>query len=251
MTSTPPLKVITENAGYSYFRHRALDSLSTTFEAGTITGLLGRNGCGKSTLAMVLAGQLKHSGHVQMQWDGQTSSAPIWDNGKLMRHVALVSDETSVFGDWKIRDTLDLWQATRPHFDREYCLELLDNWSISPKRKPAKLSRGQKSAFFASLGLASRCALTIFDEVHLGMDAVIRQEFYDTLLADYVTHPRTIIISSHLVNEIENIIENVVILDHGKLKEVGDADRLRAKYSTKSTLASLTDVLIAATGRNS
>ncbi|WP_216379223.1 ATP-binding cassette domain-containing protein [Arcanobacterium phocae] len=248
---TPPLKVMTENAGYSYFRHRALESVSTTFEAGTITGLLGRNGCGKSTLSMALAGQLKHTGFVQMQWDGQTSSSPIWNNRDLMRHVALVSDETSVLTEQKMNNTIDLWQATRPDFDRDFCLELLDQWTINPKRKPKKLSRGQKSAFFASLGLASRCPLTIFDEVHIGMDAVVRQEFYDALLADYVKHPRTIIISSHLVNEIEDIIENVVILDHGKLHEVGNADHLRAKYSTESGLASLTDVLIASTRRNS
>ncbi|WP_216387190.1 ATP-binding cassette domain-containing protein [Arcanobacterium phocae] len=248
---TPPLKVITENAGYSYLRHRALESVSTTFEAGTITGLLGRNGCGKSTLSMVLAGQLKHTGFVQMQWDGQTSSSPIWNNRDLMRQVALVSDETSVLTEQKMNNTIALWQATRPDFDRDFCLELLDQWAIDPKRKPKKLSRGQKSAFFASLGLASRCPLTIFDEVHIGMDAVVRQEFYDALLADYVKHPRTIIISSHLVNEIEDIIENVVILDHGKLHEVGNADHLRAKYSTESGLASLTDVLIASTQRNS
>ncbi|SDU77488.1 ATP-binding cassette domain-containing protein [Arcanobacterium phocae] len=248
---TPPLKVITENTGYSYFRHRALESVSTTFEAGTITGLLGRNGCGKSTLSMVLAGQLKHTGFVQMQWDGQTSSSPIWNNRDLMRQVALVSDETSVLTEQKMKNTIALWQATRPDFDRDFCLELLDRWAIDPKRKPKKLSRGQKSAFFASLGLASRCPLTIFDEVHIGMDAVVRQEFYDALLADYVKHPRTIIISSHLVNEIEDIIENVVILDHGKLHEVGNADHLRAKYSTESGLASLTDVLIASTRRNS
>ncbi|USR79764.1 ATP-binding cassette domain-containing protein [Arcanobacterium pinnipediorum] len=251
MTPNPPLHVVTDKTSYSYFHHRALDSVSATFEAGTITGLLGRNGCGKSTLSMVLAGQLKYSGHVQMSWAGQTSSQPIWENRELMQHVALVSDETSVFTDQKMRETIELWQATRPNFDRELCLELLDQWSINPKRKPKKLSRGQKSAFFASLGLASRCALTIFDEVHIGMDAVVRQEFYDALLADYVKHPRTVIISSHLVNEIEDMIENVVILDRGAVKESGNADQLRAKYSAENTLASLTDVLIAATRRNS
>lgn len=83
------------------------------------------------------------------------------------------------------------------------------------------------------------------------MDAVVRQEFYDALLADYVKHPRTVIISSHLVNEIEDMIENVVILDRGAVKESGNADQLRAKYSAENTLASLTDVLIAATRRNS
>lgn len=83
------------------------------------------------------------------------------------------------------------------------------------------------------------------------MDAVVRQEFYDALLADYVAHPRTIIISSHLVNEIEDIIENVVILDAGHVAASGTADELRERHSSPEKLASLTDVLIATTRRNS
>ncbi|ADH92154.1 ABC transporter ATP-binding protein [Arcanobacterium haemolyticum] len=246
-----PLQVHLDKAGYSYFRHNALTSVSTTIEAGKITGLLGRNGCGKSTLSMMLAGQLKSKGHVRFTWDSETSSSPIWNNPKLMPHVTLVSDETSVLLEKKLSDTIKIWEKTRPEFDTELCHTLLDQWGIKLKRKPGKLSRGQKSAFYASLGLASRAPLTIFDEVHIGMDAVVRQEFYDALLADYVAHPRTIIISSHLVNEIEDIIENVVILDAGHVAASGTADELRERHSSPEKLASLTDVLIATTRRNS
>lgn len=258
-----PLAVRAENIGYKYGRHVALENLSATFEPGKITGLLGRNGSGKSTLAMGLAGQIRMSGKLDFRFadvdaldreDAATNTTSkcmkVWENPSLMPLVALVSDSTSLV-DGSIRQVVDLWEAMRPTFSRPLAEHLIDLWSLDPKRNIEKLSRGQKSALYATLGLASRAPLTIFDEVHLGMDAVVRREFYDTLLADFIEFPRTIIVSSHLVDEIEDIIENVVIIEHGTTKLSGNADDLRQEYSHSGQLASLTDVLIAATRRDS
>lgn len=235
-----PYPITLTKAGYSYGRHQALTDITTHIEAGTITGLLGRNGSGKSTLAMILAGQLKPTGTVKV--DGK---AP-FDDPTIMPSVCLVADETSVLGDSRAESTLDLWRATRPNWNEELAARLIDTWHIDTKRAPNKYSRGQRSAFYAALGLASRCPLTIFDEVHLGMDAVVRRQFYDTLLADYVEHPRTIILSSHLISEVEHILENVLFIHHGRLLAHGEADELRETYSTDKR-ADLTDVLITLT----
>ena len=115
---------------------------------------------------------------------------------------------------------------------------------MNPRKRPDRLSRGQRSAFFATLGLASRCPVTVFDEVHLGMDAVVREMFYRALLADYTSHPRTVVVSSHLIHEVEDLLDHVVFLDGGRVIERGEVDDVRARHSRPGQQASLTDILM-------
>lgn len=233
-----PLAVTTENLSFSYGKEHALSDLSLEIQPGTITGLLGRNGSGKSTLSMLLAGQDRGSGSLKV------GGVDPFENPDIMPNVAYLSESTAVYYDSVLNATLSVWSAVRPDWSDEIAGNMLDKWGLNPKKaKPSQLSRGQQSAFFATLGLASRAALTIFDEVHLGMDAVVRREFYDALLSDFVMHPRTIILSSHLINEIEDLLENVVFLHAGRLLASGEADAVRAEHSGDH-LASLTDVLI-------
>lgn len=232
-----------KDVSHYYGRKKALDGVTAEIPAGTITGLLGRNGSGKSTLAMLLAGQMKAHGTLLV--DGE----PPWESPARMTNTTLVSDSTSLFLDSKLNYTADLWRNIKPDWSEELYVDLLDQWGLDGKDTYSALSRGQQSAFLAALGLASRSALTVFDEVHLGMDVVVRQEFYDTMLAEFVSHPRTIILSSHLVSEIEHIIEDVIILHRGKLIAAGTADDLRAEHGTDAKQASLTDVLVNLTGR--
>lgn len=228
---------------FSYGRKPAVRGVTAEVPAGTITGLLGRNGSGKSTLAMLLAGQLKAGGSLAV--DGESP----WENPSLMPNIVLVSDSTSIFLDSKLSRTHDLWRRLRPGWSEDLYRDLMDQWGLAETDSYAYLSRGEQSAFTAALGLASRGSLTIFDEVHLGMDVVVRQEFYDALIKEFVDHPRTIILSSHLVDEIENLIEDVLIIDRGQVIASGAADDLRAAHGTGGSLASLTDVLINLTGR--
>jgi len=108
-----------------------------------------------------------------------------------------------------------------------------------------KLSRGQRSALGAAIGLASRAPLSLFDEVYLGMDAPTRYAFYAELLADYVAHPRTIVLSSHLIDEIERLFEHVVILDHGRVLIADAADALAASGVTVTGPAERVDAFVA------
>lgn len=232
-----------KDVSHYYGRKKALDGVTAEIPAGTITGLLGRNGSGKSTLAMLLAGQMKAQGTLLV--DGESP----WESPDRMTNTTLVSDSTSIFLDAKLSRTADLWSISRPNWSAELYTELLDLWGLHPNNTYSALSRGQKSAFVAAIGLASRSALTIFDEVHLGMDVVVRQEFYDVMLSEFIDHPRTIILSSHLVSEIENLVEDVMILDRGALLASGTADELRAAHGTDTKQASLTDVLVNLTGR--
>lgn len=209
-----------------YGSETALDRVSLEIAPGTITGLLGRNGSGKTTLLSVLAAfRRPTSGSVLV--DGEDP----WENARVMAGVGLVREG----GDWlddRICASLDYLADSRPHFDRDLAERLLDTFKLSPRTKRTALSRGQKSAMSASLGIAARAELTMLDEVYLGMDAPSRYAFYDALLADYLEHPRTIVLSSHLIDEIDRLFEDVVILQDGTVLLAEGADELRSRGTT-------------------
>ncbi len=237
-----PVAVEVSNITYRYGSNVALDDVSLRIRPGTITGLIGRNGAGKTTLASLMAGFRK----VQ-QGSVLVDKGTPWENPVISERVCFMRDMGGVIEDEKIGETLRVLTALRPNFDMSYFEELMAMFGVPLKTKPSKLSRGQRSSFAASIALASRCDLTIVDEIHLGMDAVARRLFYDALMADYITHPRTIIISSHLLDEIEDQLEDVIILHDGKLVDCGLADDVRAKHSCEG-VASLTDILVNISG---
>lgn len=202
----------------------ALDAASFTVRPGTITGLLGRNGSGKTTaLSVVAAFRGVGSGTVRV--DGVDP----WEDERVLAGTCLIRESGDVVTDATLAENIDLVEQSRPHFSRELAESLMDRFELDPKKKPVKLSRGKKSAFGVLVGLASRAELTLLDEVHLGMDAPTRYAFYDTLLADYLEHPRTIVISSHLIDEVERLLEDVVVLDRGRVLLAQDVDTLRAQ----------------------
>lgn len=238
---TTPLSIDFEGVSFHYDLHRqhVINGVSASVDAGSFTGLLGRNGSGKSTLSLLAGGLLRAQ-------EGQVlvGGTPVYENAAAMAGVGIASDAMAVFGDEKMKKTLALWRDARPTWDEEFSQQLLDLFKLNPRKKPDKLSRGQRSAFHATLGLASRCPITIFDEVHLGMDAVARELFYRTLLADYAANPRTIIMSSHLIEEVEDLLDHVIFVDGGRVIEHGDVDDVRERHRQPNKLPSMTEVLM-------
>ena len=218
----------------------ALDHVDLRIEPGAITGLLGRNGSGKTTLLSVLASfRRATSGAVRV--DG----ADPWENAPVMRQVCLIRESGDLLSEVKLRDSLALMAAVRPTFDRAFADRLMETFELDPATTPAKLSRGKRSAFGVVVGLASRAPLTLLDEVHLGMDAPSRYAFYDALIADYAEHPRTVVISSHLIDEVQRLLENVVILDQGRVLLADDAEALRARGVAVTGAADAVDAFAA------
>lgn len=201
----------------------ALDGVDLDVRPGAITGLLGRNGSGKTTLASVVASFRRPNGGTVLV-DGEDP----WENERLAPHVLLVRESGDVMDDERIDENVDFVAGARPYFSREVAERLLDTFELDPRTRPRKLSRGKRSAVGIALAIAARAPLTILDEVHLGLDAPSRYAFYDALLADYVEHPRTVVLSSHLIDEIERLLEDVVVLHGGRVLLTGDADELRA-----------------------
>ncbi|MGB7449034.1 MAG: ABC transporter ATP-binding protein [Ornithinimicrobium sp.] len=217
----------------------ALSEVNATVRGGTITGLVGRNGAGKTTLArLVAAWQPLQSGSIEL------GGHPVWENPDRTSRVCLMKDTGGFQDDQPIRRSLRVHRAARPRWDQDYAMRLLDLFEVPTKKSPDKLSTGKRSALRAAVALASRAEVTILDEVYLGMDAVARRLFYDELMADYIAHPRTFILSSHLLDEVEDLMEEVIVLDRGRVVASGDTDGVRQQHSSGSSLASLTDVLV-------
>ncbi|SDH07223.1 ABC-2 type transport system ATP-binding protein [Lentzea fradiae] len=201
----------------------AVDDVSFTLEGNKIHGLLGRNGSGKTSLMSALAGYRQPAGEVTV--DG----LPVFENAAATRNICLVrhTPDAADKGD-KVSHVLAYAAAWRESWDDGYARELLDLFKIPFKTKAGELSLGQRSALGVVIGLASRAPLTMLDESHLGMDTPTRYAFYDALLADFMAHPRTIVISTHLIEELASLLEEVLIIDAGRLVLQEEADVLRS-----------------------
>lgn len=226
-----------------YGRTTALDGVTFELPAGGIYGLLGRNGSGKTTLLSVLAA-LRRAASGEVRVDGEDP----FENARVMAGTGVVRESGDGLAYEKVATNLRYVAAMRPRFDAAWAEELLDAFAIDRRKTPDHLSRGQRSALGAVIGLATRAPLTIFDEVYLGMDAPSRQRFYDVLLADVVAHPRTVILSSHLIGEIEHLLERVVILDAGRVLLCEETEALRAKGVTITGPADRVDAAVAGLG---
>lgn len=203
---------------------RALDGLSFQLAGGKIYGLLGRNGSGKTSILSLLAAFRRPTGG-SILIDG----ANPWENAPLVRQICLVRESGDVIEGDCVRTVLRTAAELRPSFDSDYAARLAERFQLPPRKRVQTLARGQKSALGVVLGLASRAPLTMLDESYLGMDAPSRYVFYDELLADYAAHPRTIIISTHLIEEVSSLFEEVIIIDKGRLVAHDEADVLRAR----------------------
>ena len=219
---------------------KALDGLSFSLAAGKIHGLLGRNGSGKSTLLSVLAAfRRPHSGTVRIG-----GSEP-FENAEIVRDICLIRESGDIYGSERLSCVLSLSRQLRAAWDDDYAARLLDRFGLSPRKRVQTLSRGQKSALGCVMGLASRAPLTMFDESYLGMDAPSRYAFYEELLADYVAHPRTFVISTHLIEEVASLFEEVVIIDHGRLVAHEEAEALRSRGAAVTGPAEVVDTFVA------
>lgn len=220
----------------------ALDDLTVTFDGGKVHGLLGRNGAGKSSLLAIIAAFRRASaGEVRI------GGSPVFEHPHATQQVCLIREAgDTVDGSERIEAALRFAAAMRPHWNASVAATLLDRLELSPKAKIGELSRGKRSALGVVLGIAARAPVTIFDESYLGMDAPSRYAFYDALLADVMEAPRTVILSTHLIEEVGALFERVTIIDRGRLVLQDDAEALRAQGVTVTGPAEQVDGLVRA-----
>ncbi|WFP15771.1 ABC transporter ATP-binding protein [Citricoccus muralis] len=205
----------------------AVNSVSLSLARDQIHGLLGRNGAGKTTLMSLLTAQdWPTEGEVRIF--GQSP----YENEQVMPSICFVREEQRYPEDALARHAFRAASEAFPLWNEELAQRLIADFRVPMKTRIKKMSRGQKSAVGVIIGIASRAPITFFDEPYMGLDAVARQLFYDRLLEDYSAHPRTIVISSHLIDEIAHLIENVVVIDDGAILVDESAEELRDRAVT-------------------
>jgi len=212
------------NLTKSYGSVMAVNQVSFSIEAGIIYGLLGRNGAGKTTIMQILTAQLfANSGDVKV-----FGEAP-FENSRVLSQICFVKDSQKYPKNYRVIDVLHQAAIFFPHWDREFAFALIEDFRLPLSRRMKALSRGMLSTAGIIVGLASRAPLTIFDEPYLGLDAVARGIFYDRLLEDYAEHPRTVILSTHLIDEISRLLEHILVIDQGRLVLDEEAEALRGR----------------------
>ncbi len=236
------MTTIVEVKGLSkhYGKVKAVDNVSFKLEEGKIYGLLGRNGAGKTTIMHMLTAQLfRTSG--EMKVFGEEP----YENEKVLKQICFIKESQKYPETFRVKDVLNVSPLFFPNWDKELAQSLVEDFRLPLKRRMKKLSRGMLSAVGIVVGLASRAPLTIFDEPYLGLDAVARNLFYDRLLADYGEHPRTIILSTHLIDEVSQLLEHVLVIDAGKLLLDEEAETLRGSASNVVGSAAKVDAFLA------
>jgi ABC-2 type transport system ATP-binding protein len=205
----------------------AVDDLTLQVQENSITGLLGRNGSGKTTTMSILTAQdFPTAGTVRVFGED-----PL-ENARVLSRLCFVRESQKYPDDFTAGHALRAAAMFYPRWDEAFARTLVADLRLPLTTRIKKLSRGQLSAVGVVIGLASRAEITFFDEPYLGLDAVARSLFYERLLQDYGDHPRTIILSSHLIDEISDLIEDVLLIDDGRFLLHESTDALRGRAVT-------------------
>lgn len=233
------LSLSAQNVSLRYGSVPALNDIDFTLAEPGIHGLLGRNGSGKTSLLSLIAGLRKPSAG-QILIDGE----PVFENESAMGQVCIIRES----GDMEISDSvayaLEFAAWMRPNWNDALARSLLARFGLDLDKKVSALSRGQRAALASTLGLAARAPLTLFDESYLGMDAPSRQLFYDALLEDYMEHPRVIVLSTHLIEEVAKLFERLLIIDEGRVLHNESAETMRGRGVTITGPAARIDPLV-------
>lgn len=200
------------NVTKRYQKVTALDHVSFTLEHGKIYGFLGRNGAGKSTLINILANRI-FADEGEIFIDG----LPAAENMAVQEKIFCMSEADLYDTSLRVRELFRWTDRFYDSFDLERALNIAERFGLDTGKKFRALSKGYQSIFKLTVALALDVPYVFFDEPALGLDANHRELFYELLLNNYEEHPRTIVIATHLIEEVANLIEEVVLIDHGRI----------------------------------
>lgn len=214
----------------------ALNRVNLCLDEPKIYGLLGRNGAGKTTLLRLITNYIQPTeGTITL--DEQN----VWENEKAQHQIFLVT-ETSYFAEMNAHKLIQLMSEIYPSFDKQQCLDYAKRFELDLNKKYTALSTGYKSVLRAVLSLSVHTPFLFLDEPTLGMDAFHRELFYKLLIESYSESPSCILLSTHLISEVEGLLENVIILDHGKVLIDESSEQLLAQgYCVSGRISDVDD----------
>jgi len=222
----------------TYRNKPALDNTSFNVEAGRIIGLIGPNGAGKTTALKAILGLIPFEGDLKV-----LGMDPRKQRDELMNEVCFIAD-VAVLPRWiKVKEAIDFVDGIHPRFDRAKCERFIANTKLNPNLRVREMSKGMIVQLHLALVMAIDAKLLVLDEPTLGLDILYRKQFYQRLLEDYFDEQKTIIVTTHQVEEIENILTDVMFIRDGKIVLTATMDEVAERYT--EVLAS-TDTLEAA-----
>jgi len=190
----------------------ALDGVNLRVEEGRILGLIGPNGAGKTTALNAILGLIPHQGELKV-----LGRDPWMERDQLMRDVSFIAD-VAVLPRWiRVSQTLDYVAGVHPRFDRSKAEGFLAKTTIGRASKVGELSKGMVTQLHLALVMAIDARLLVLDEPTLGLDILYRKQFYDSLLTDYFDRSRTIVVTTHQVDEIQDVLTDVMFINRGRI----------------------------------
>ncbi|MCH2189847.1 MAG: ABC transporter ATP-binding protein [Gammaproteobacteria bacterium] len=229
--------VAVDNVSKCFGSTIALDNVSLEIGAGEIVGLIGPNGAGKSTLLKAMMGLMKFSGRLSVF--GQN---PMSDRKKLLSKMSYIADVASLPGWMRVEELLRFVADTHTKFDIARAKQLLNDTPIPLSAKIEALSKGMKTRLHLSVILAINTDFLVLDEPTLGLDVLVRRDFQDRLIEDYFNQQRSILITTHQIDEIESILTRVLFIKDGRITLDINKSDLKTKYLK---LLSTTNVVFA------
>lgn len=223
------LKNITKiyDEGIEHLQKIVLDDINLKLEEGKIYGLVGRNGAGKTTLLKMLSNHIvDYKGEIL--WNGES----VRENSKLVEEIIYISDDMNFTRGNKsasLDEKYEFASILYKHWDEEYKKELVEKFELNTKKSYNTFSKGQKTLFNLSLGLSAMGEVIIFDEPSNGLDPNSRMKFYNELLERHEEKENTMIISTHMIEELENIVEEIIILHDRKIILKENLEKIKEK----------------------
>ncbi len=210
----------------AYKHNTALDNACFAIAPGRIVGLIGPNGAGKTTALKALLGLTPFEGELRV-----LGMDPRTQRDALMNDVCFIAD-VAVLPRWiRVKEAIDFVAGVHPRFDRARCERFLANTKLQPKQRVRELSKGMVVQLHLALVMAIDARILVLDEPTLGLDILYRKEFYQRLLEDYFDEQKTIIITTHQVEEIEHILTDVLFIRDGKIVLDTDMDSVSGRYT--------------------
>jgi len=221
-----PALIEARNLTKKYGAQVALDRVNFSVEPGRIVGLIGPNGAGKTSALRAILGLTAYQGQLQV-----LGREPFRDRTALMHDACFIAD-VAVLPSWlRVDDAVDFVAGVHPRFRRDRAAALLAKTEIAGKRRMRELSKGMKTQVHLALTMAIDAKLLVLDEPTLGLDILARRAFYDALVNDYMDETRTILITTHQVEEVENLLTDVLFIDKGRIVLDSSLDDIAVRYA--------------------
>ncbi|MBX3704305.1 MAG: ABC transporter ATP-binding protein [Steroidobacteraceae bacterium] len=218
--------IVAQGLGKSFGTTRALDDVSFTVKPGRIVGLIGPNGAGKTTALKALLGLTRFDGRLSV-----LGLDPHRQRHQLMQDVCFIAD-VAVLPRWiRVRQLIDFVAATHPRFRRDVCEQFLARSDVKRNSRVKELSKGMVTQLHLALVMAIDARLLVLDEPTLGLDILMRKQFYETLLNEYFDEQRTILVTTHQVEEVEHILTDLLFIDRGRIVLDAAMDEIQSKYA--------------------